>query len=323
MRVTKHHKSLYARFLSFSLSVVLCLTLFAGTAWTQNGAHEWGYERNSGSAERMREAIRIFNQASPVALAAESITDSVLQTFAVSEVEGHRIFHIEDRLSTGYSDFFWVVDATNNTYSTIRMSWDINSDSQRIFNAVSAKLPQSSYTLARIKQAVAAVHSLKLGLVADQEDRNAGASFTANSDDPDYPNCWGDASATIVTYDPVPIMLTYTTSYAHWYYPGNGTYISTGGGECWANPDSDAGTSWFVDSCKGTHSSDAFHSRHTTWNRSYNYDFGFDNLSTWVLQKSEVRHDNGWARYVTSHKDWGEGSELIYGYVLIAYASCG
>ena len=58
MRVTKHHKSLYARFLSFSLSVVLCLTLFAGTAWTQNGAHEWGYERNSGSAERMREAIR-------------------------------------------------------------------------------------------------------------------------------------------------------------------------------------------------------------------------------------------------------------------------
>ena len=101
-------------------------------------------------------------------------------------------------------------------------------------------------TLARIEQAVAAVRSLKLGLVADQEDRNAdptsGGSFTANSDDPDYPNCWSNASATIVTYDPVPIMVTYTTSFTHWYYPGNGSYISTGGGECWANPDSEAGT---------------------------------------------------------------------------------
>ena len=90
-----------------------------------------------------------------------------------------------------------------------------------------------------------------------------------------------------------------------------------------ANPDSDVGTSCYVDSCTGTHASDPFFSRHTTRNVSHNWDFGLDSISTWVSQTSEVRHDNGWARYVTSHSDWGEGHELIYGYVLIGYASCG
>lgn len=315
-----------------AIAILLFLTLVASNAWTQNGKREWGYEYDSGSATRRDEAIRIFNNASPVALTPEGSTDKVLQSFTMSNVEGHRVIHVGDQFRSTDKDFFWFVDTRTNTYGTINISWDVNADAERIQNALRAKLPQQTFSLDRFKQKVAEIHTLKLGIVADNQERSAGLNSSSSSvrpsdaghdDDENYPNCWGNASATIVTYDPLVIMLTYTTSYAHWYYPGNGSYITTGGGECWANPDSDAGTSWFVDSCTGTDASDSFHSRYTTVNDSYNYDFGFDNVATWVSQKSEVRHDHGWARYVTSHKDWGEGHELIYGYVLIAYASCG
>ena len=318
MRVTKHHKSPYARFMSLSLSVVLCLTLLAGNAWTQSGAHEWGYERDSGSRARMDEAIRLTDQVTPVPLAPHSSTDFVLRSFALGTENGYRVVNIEGQNGGDIQDFFWMVDTRTNTYRTMNMTWDVNADAQRLHGAIAAELPQDGPSLSRLQQEIAKVYSIKLGVTADldemdEEERQNSAS---------YPECLGRATTTIVTYDPPKYMLTYTTSWARWYYPGDGSYISVGGGECWANPNTPIGTSWFVDSCRGSSFVNSYRSRYTTWNRSYNYDFGDDDVATWVLQKAEVRHDNGWARWSTSHRDWGEFSWLIYGYELIGYANC-
>lgn len=298
---------------------LFCFTLLVSNVSAQDGSHEWGYERDSGSQDRFDQAIRLLEQATTVSLEPDSGTDSVLNSVTLSRHgDDFRALNMTGSLNAASQDFFWFVDTSAGTYRTFSMTWNIDADASRLHQFLSQKLPSSSsISLARMKQGVAAAYSMKLDQEADFTDRTATYS---------YPVCWGGGRARIAAYDPLILKLVETDAWADWAYDGTGAYISRGGGYCWANPAvtfrGRVLSHWFVDTCKGDLHATPYVSRSRTYNKSYNDDFLDPDERTWVLQKTSVYHNFGNASWTAVHTDWGEGSILIFGWLLIGYASC-
>ena len=303
------------------MTATLCFFVLFIPTWAtgQGGKKDWGYERDSQSKARLDEALQRLSLVQPISLSPDSRSDTILNTFTLTkDGDGLRAITMGDALNVQTPDIFWFIDTETNTYRTFRMTWDIDADASRLHPFIQQQLPSgTTYSLTRMKQAVAQVYSIKLDQEAEAGER--AASY--------YPVCWGGGQARIVAYDPLFIELVETDAWAVWRYDGTGAYYSAGGGYCWANPEAQflgiTLSHWFVDTCTGELSSSSYSSRSRTENLSYNDDFGDDDERTWVLQKALVYHNSGVAGWQTLHTDWGELSGLIFGWNLIGYATCG
>ncbi len=255
--------------------------LFSPTWATGEGKKNWGYERDSQSRARYERALRLLDQASPVSLSPDSNSDVVLSSFVLAKDEsGLRSISMQNPLNAQTHDLFWFVDTRAGTYRTFRMTWDINADASRLHPFIQQQLPSgTTYSLTRMKQAIAQVYSMKLEQTADLAERNARF----------YPVCWGGGHARIVAYDPLVIELVETDAWAAWRYDGTGAYYSNGGGYCWANPEVQFQgitlSHWYVDTCLGDLQASSYSSRSRTHNKSYNDDFGDDDERTWFSKK--------------------------------------
>ena len=138
---------------------------------------------------------------------------------------------------------------------------------------------------------------------------------------PQFPACYGGGEAAIATYDPIFIKLVETYTWGDWWFDGYGSYSAYAGGSCWANPNTGLST-WYVGACSGDLSTSLSHALAATDNYSYNWDFGFNNIPTEVADASYVYQTNGYPGWQTFHDDWGEFSEIIFGWTLLGYSWC-
>lgn len=310
--------------LSWSLAVSWYFTFLVSNVWAQEerGRHEWGYLRGSESQELLDQAIELKDQMVALTLMPDSQTDEILPTVTLAtDGNGHRAIRMEGSFDADSHDFFWFVDSSARTYRILNLTGSTDDDANRIHQVIQGNLTaEEPASVERLKQQLVEVQNRKQARKADFFERSAAAYDHAAAQS--YPTCYGGGEAAIGTFDLPTIQLTETYTWSDWWYDGSGSYDTSAGGNCWANPKTLFGTHWYVEACDGELITNSYSAWASTGNLSYNYDFLDDDQYTWVYEEADVYHSHGSPSWSTYHYDWGEASSLIFGFTLLGWAAC-
>ncbi len=240
-------------------------------------------------------------------------------------------------------DFFWFVDSVEGTYRTILLTGSSNNDAVRIDALLQAKLGSNRSRLGLILERLSERQLRRQDRLQRRPNpvvlRPVGFTVPQAPLIPEfrlaaftqplalelvparqfYSYCSGEGYASIETLDPALITLTETVAWAEWEWDGTPYYYFETGGSCYANPETNPPspidpTHWTNDACTLTITANFFDATTYTQNSSHNYDFGNDNLRTSVYDTAAVWHQNEFAQYLTTHSDWGEFHEFIFGW---------
>ena len=286
------------------------------------------------------------------AVAAEPNSDLVLDRAQLAAGDnGGALFTMTGTVKEGEGGWFvWVVDRQRKTYRLIRMDGTPR-DAIRIaehlatlgvpadLNGIQARIDRARANRARQRKEAVSHHIVEQRLAPPRPDRSSGAPQVAPDDENQYEtqswgSCSGSTEGHVETWElaslvagPFPLTRSYAfNQWAGWWDETGSSWVTDRGGSCWAEPLSFAFTTWYWDTCDFHFPGIYFGFSDVLVTGNYhNWDFGFDDLPTFVFSGIGLTGSNRMVTYNSFHYADGEGvfSEdwglaLIWGEVWIS-----
>ena len=308
----------------------------------ERAAHRARMEKLAGSLQPMR---------------ADPESDVTLEKVMVTRDEGGRsLLRMTGRVKAApASSMVWIADLESNTYRIFRIT-DPEKDSVRVADHL--RMRGKPANVAGIRAAIEKARD------ANQKDVEAtisrakkeqvdpasapkkkGAIIPLSQDPLRGAACYGFASGNIETWEvaslfwgPFPLTRTHTLNQWDrwpwgWDYelnmPTGWSWHTYRGGGCWAEPESFAYTTWYVDRCSWYWPATwDLYSDVLVTGEYHNNDFGDDNLPTYVSSGFGITFSNGFISWNSYHFADGEGviaiPDLIWGHVNLGlmYTNC-